>query len=376
MRLAQFIESNMEAILAEWEAFARTLLPASDGLDMTALRDHAEQILLATVRDLGSAQTENEQASKSRGEALRPAQAPETAAETHGFLRATGGFTLKQLVAEYRALRATVLKLWTAQHEPGPDTLADMTRFNEAIDQAVSESVDIFALETERWRNVFLGVLGHDLRGPLNAILLTSQLLSRLNDVTPVSKLAARLINGGERMRHLLDDLLDYSRASLDIGIRVTPSSVQLAEAFEEEIELQRAIRPDNLIEFVAEGGTVGVWDATRLRQALGNLVSNAAKYGDGGTPIKVHLIGYSYEATFTVENTGPSISASEVKSLFDPLRRAAHGDDETERTSLGLGLFIVRHIVRAHGGTVTLFSRDGKTVFSASLPKVPAASA
>lgn len=206
MRLAEFIESNMEAILSEWELFARTLLPAAGGLDMGALRDHAEQILQTVARDLGTSQSLREQSAKSRGEAVRPAQDPETAAESHGLLRASGGFTLKQLVAEYRALRATVLRLWADAHVPGPHTIDDMTRFNEAIDQAVAESVDFFAHETERWRNVFLGVLGHDLRGPLNAILLTSQLLSKLNDGSPGDKLTARLINGGERMKRLLDD--------------------------------------------------------------------------------------------------------------------------------------------------------------------------
>jgi len=292
MRLADFIETNMEEILSDWEEFARTLLPAAGGMSMSALRDHAEQIMHAVAQDLRKNQSRSEQAAKARGETVRSAPSPETAAETHAVLRATGGFTIQQMVAEYRALRAAVLRRWADSHEPGPDTLGDMTRFNEAIDQAVAESVDFFTVETERWRNVFLGVLGHDLRGPLNAILLTSRLLAQMNDGTPVNDVITRLIRGGERMRQLLDDLLDYNRGSLDLGIPVTPAITDLALTCQEEIELQRVAWPDNVIELVTEGPTQGMWDASRLKQVVGNLIANAAKYGDPGTPVTVRVAG------------------------------------------------------------------------------------
>jgi len=373
MRLAEFIDKEMESILAEWEAFARTLLPASGGLDIAALRDHAEQILRTAARDLRSHQSPSDQAAKSRGEDSRPRPEAETAAETHGLLRATSGFTLRQLVAEYRALRATVLRLWADQegHGSNPHMLVDMTRFNEAIDQAVAESVDFFALETDRWRNVFLGVVGHDLRGPLNAILLTSQLLTRLES-EPVNKLAARLINGGQRMKLLLDDLLDYSRVSLDLGIPVSPTVADLAIACEEEVDLQRAVWPAHTIELVTSGITDGLWDSARLKQVVSNLISNAAKYGDQGAPIVVRLSGDDEHVAISVENSGPTISADEIETVFDPLRRAAQVEGDNERASLGLGLFIVREIVQAHGGTVAVSSNAGRTVFSLTLPRRP----
>jgi signal transduction histidine kinase len=374
MRLADFIQTNMEAILTEWEAFAGTLLPAAGGMDTLALRDHAKQILAAVAADLRTPQTRTEQGAKSRGEAPRSEHSPETAAETHAVLRATSGFTMQQMVAEYRALRATVLRLWAESHQPGRDTLVDVGRFNEAIDQAVAESVDFFTRETQRWRNVFLGVLGHDLRGPLNAILLTSQVISKLGDGTPISEATARLMRGGERMRQLLDDLLDYSRTSLELGLPITPASVDLATVCQEEVELQRLAWPGHEIELATEGPTRGAWDASRLKQVLGNLIGNAAKYGDRGTPIDVVLAGAPDHVVLAVENTGPSIGEAGLDALFEPLRRGGHAATEGGGASLGLGLFIVRQIVRAHAGTVTVSSAAGKTAFKVTLPKQQAA--
>src|SRR5689334_18951576 len=152
MRLAEFIHRHTEAILAEWESFAATLLPAAAGLTSLALRDHAQQILEPVARDLGTTQTRDEQSEKSKGRAPKVAGAPETAAQTHAVLRARGGFDIIQLVAEYRALRASVLRLWT---NAGPLEKAgqeDMIRFNEAIDQAVAESVGHFHAQVEQSR--------------------------------------------------------------------------------------------------------------------------------------------------------------------------------------------------------------------------------
>src|SRR5690349_1914823 len=109
MRLAEFIRHNIEAILAEWEAFASSLLPAASALTSLALRDHAPQILEAVAKDLTSSQTRAEQSEKSKGRAPKVFGASETAAQTHAVLRARGGFDINQLVAEYRALRASVL---------------------------------------------------------------------------------------------------------------------------------------------------------------------------------------------------------------------------------------------------------------------------
>jgi signal transduction histidine kinase len=350
--------------------FASSLLPAAAGLDAAALRDHAEQILRAVAKDLRTAQTRQEQSAKSKGQAITLPGATETAAQTHALLRAAGGFSIRQLVAEYRALRASVLILWGDAWPHGPHAIEDVGRFNEAIDQAISESVDYFTTEVDRWRAVFLGVLGHELRGPLNAILLTSKLVAALSAGTPINEHTSRLLHSGERMRLLLDDLLDYNRASLDIGIRVSRMPIDLAAVCREEIEELRAAQPNATIEFAAADPTKGSWDASRIKQVLSNLVINAVKYGERGGLIRVDLRDDGSEVHLSVENTGPSIPKEQMNFLFEPLRRSASADLQAERESLGLGLFIVRQVALAHGGSVAAESAGGTTRFTVTLPR------
>src|SRR5687767_8100661 len=140
VRLADFIDANMEPILAEWVTFAESSGPAAKGMDTVALRDHAAEMLKAIVTDLRTPQTAAEQAAKSTGDA--DSTTADTAAEVHGSGRAESGFTVGEMVSEYRALRASVIRLWTtAQGTLHREDLEDLTRFNEAIDQALAESI-------------------------------------------------------------------------------------------------------------------------------------------------------------------------------------------------------------------------------------------
>src|ERR1700744_2357226 len=112
MRLGDFILQNIEPILAEWEAFAATQLPAAAGMTRTALRDQVAHMLVAIAKDLSETQTAEAQDQKSKGLAPAFLDAPKTAASTHALARAQDGFDINQMAAEYRALRASVLRLW------------------------------------------------------------------------------------------------------------------------------------------------------------------------------------------------------------------------------------------------------------------------
>lgn len=371
MRLADFILRDMEPILAQWEAFAATLLPAAASMESLGLRDHAEQMLQAVARDLRSSQTREAQREKSLGKAPQLTDAPETAAQTHALLRARAGFNINQLAAEYRALRASVLRLWMDDCVPDPPHLDDVIRFNEAIDQALAESVGFFSAQVDQNRNLLLGMLGHDMRSPLQAIQITATYLAALNAGDRVSGAASRLIRSGARMQALLDDLTDFNRTKLGLGINVTPTSVNLANLFADELDELRAIHPDRQIELRVRGDTQGVWDGQRLQQLLGNLVINALKYGAQNTPVCVTVIGDATHVRVEVSNCGTAIEQSMLERMFDPLMRGAAHEGTYERSgSLGLGLYIASEIAKAHHGAIDAWSNDAETLFSVLLPR------
>ena len=372
--LADFILHHMQAILAEWEDFARTLLPAAGGLDSLTLRDHAQQILEAIAKDLNTPQTREAQSEKSKGRAPTFHDAPETAAQTHAVLRARGGFDINQLVAEYRALRATVLRSWMdSSSRKATDTDTDteeILRFNEAIDQAVAESVGHFHSTVERYRNLLLGMLGHDMRNPLNSIVMTAAHLAELNAGEDISKAAARLVRSGASMQALLDDLTDFNRTNLGLGLRVMPYEVDLAQLANNELDQLRAAYPNRQIELQVAGDNRGHWDGARLQQVLRNLISNAIKYGAPDSPVRVTLHGGEPDVRLEVSNTG-HIEPSELHRLFEPLRRGTGQRDSHEtRDGLGLGLFIAREVAKAHGGEIDARCSGEQTTFEVRLPR------
>jgi signal transduction histidine kinase len=373
MRLAEFIADNTETILAEWEAFAASLAPAGANMTSLALRDHAPHILDAVVKDITTAQTREAQAEKSKGRGPRVLGSPATAAQTHALLRAQSGFDINQLVAEYRALRASVLRLWIDACPLDDASGTEIIRFDEAIDQAIAESVGDFHAHVEQNRNLFLGMLGHDMRTPLNAIVATASLLRALNAGEQVSAAAGRLIRSGASMRVLLDDLVEFNRTHLGLGIKVAPTDIDLAEELGGEVEQLRSVHPDRRIEWTVTGDAVGHYDGGRLKQVLRNLVTNAIVHGSSDTPVRVALVGEEPEIRLNVTNEGPTIDPSFQSELFDPLKRGiVYMNSHEYNDGLGLGLFIVRELVLAHGGRVEVHSdsTEGETTFTVILPR------
>jgi signal transduction histidine kinase len=370
MRLADFLLRNMETILGEWEEFAATLLPAAKGMTSRALRDHAKEILEAVAKDLSTPQTKEAQAEKSKGRAPKLVGA-ETAAQTHAVLRARSGFDINQLAAEYRALRTTALSLWMDACEHDEISLDDVVRFNEAIDQGIAESIGFFSAQVDQARNLFLGMLGHDMRSPLNTILMTAQYLSALNAGASVSEGAARLIRSGASMKVLLDDLIDFNRTTLGLGIKIDPAEVDLAALLRDELEQLRGAHPSRQIKLEIRGDTRGLWDGVRLQQLVRNLVVNAISYGAAETPVQVVFTGDGADVAIEVKNSGPAIEKEPLNQIFDPLKRGLTQDNrDANGAGLGLGLYIVREVARAHGGEVTVRSDNGETVFAVHLPR------
>ena len=371
MRLPKFIIQEMEQILVEWEAFAKSLYSKKAEMTSAALRDHAKQILEAIAADLCTEQSEEVQTRKSKGHMDPPADALEPAAHIHAVMRAKSGMDINEMASEYRALRASVLRLWGEDKHLDRESLQDMIRFNEAIDQALAESITSFAEHVDQSRNLLLGMLGHDMRNPLNAIALTAELLGSLNAGEEVAEAAQCLVNSGGAMQVLLDDLVDFSRRELGLGISIEVAPVDLGTVCAIELNQHRAAHPGSRTELLKEGDLHGQWDGKRLQQVLRNLLSNASSYGTPGEPVRVAVYGDENTVRLEVCNTGPAIDPASAERIFEPLWRGSLPEKSANRGGLGLGLYIVREIARAHGGEVELHSHGGETVFSVRLPRV-----
>lgn len=217
-----------------------------------------------------------------------------------------------------------------------------------------------------------LGIVGHDIRGPLSAILATAQVqLKAKNLPDGQAKALQRIERSTVRIQKIVDDLLDFTRARVGKGIPLEKSEVCLVELIQRLLDESTAVNPDREFRFVHHEATVpGLWDAGRLSQVFANLLDNAVKYSPPKSPIDVVLQSAPDQATLEVRNGGSPIPAQKLAMLFEPFSRGEDSGTHA-RTSLGLGLFIVREIVRRHEGTVEVASdAEAGTRFKVTLPR------
>lgn len=373
MRLDRFIHARMDDILSEWAAFAATLLPAAAPMSDLALRDHARQILLAIALDIETAQNPEEQLQKSQG-LSDDSDGADSPAAIHGALRQASNFSLLQLSAEFRALRATVLRLWLPQVQLMSASTADqMVRFNEAIDQALAESVVTYSARADQMRELFLAILGHDLRAPLSGISLAGDMLT-LQPVTPdrAIELGRRIKRSTRLMATMVEDLIGYTRTQLGAGLPTTLADTDVGAICQAAADDAIATHPKRRFELSLAGPLHGQFDGVRLHQLLTNLMINAAQHGDKDSPVRISAQGDQAAIRIDVHNLGPVIPADSIEAVFSPLVQLPgdEGDEARSRTSLGLGLFIAREIALAHGGAIVAASdAEHGTTFSVTLP-------
>src|ERR1700722_18658451 len=214
MSLATFIRKNERPIIEHWEIFARTLVPASDDMSPQNLRNHIKDILAFIADDIESTQTDSEQVKKSEGK-KKSKDAEHSAAEIHASLRQAGGFSMDQMVSEFRALRASVIRLWEAQlMEATKVDISDLTRFNESLDQAVTEATSYYAKTIDHSRDLFLAILSHDLRNPIGAMKMSAQLTLNIGPLNErQTMLVSQVIASAGRVTEIINHLLDLTRA-------------------------------------------------------------------------------------------------------------------------------------------------------------------
>lgn len=377
MRLADFISSEAESILAEWEGFAHTMKPAADNMTAKELRNHAAVMLGMIAKDLRTAQSVEQQIEKSHGE--EPGEHDDAG---HGVARHESKFTIEQVVSEYRALRSSVLRLW-AQSLPltSATDIKDLIRFDEAIDQLLAASVFSFAdaklkaeqAEKER-RNQFLAMLGHELRNPLSPISSAAAILKNTkNDDPRISRISNVLTRQVEHMSSLLDDLLDVSRVTRGmIEIRLEMVDVrQIVEHAVEQVSPQIRARYQNLaVTTPAEPALVQA-DKKRIVKIITNLLANAAKYTPEGGHLQLKMTSLDDEVLISIEDDGIGMTSEFVPHAFDLFAQAARTADRTQG-GLGLGLALVKNLVELHSGHVECSSEGlGKgSQFTVRLPR------
>jgi signal transduction histidine kinase len=373
VRLSAFINTHVEEILVEWEAFSRRRVPEGEWRSDAGLRDHLGELLNVISRDLETPRR-TERARAEPEIELREKAHVETVGEKHGAGRAEQGFTLAQTTAEFPLLRSCVMRLWLhSRTSVSPDDIDDLARFNEAIDVALRTSVSQYVERIDRSKEMFLGILGHDLRNPISAIVMSAKLMLEMPDERHERReLAKRIVSIGERMHHMVGDLLDFTRSRLGGQIAIERHSADLAKTMREAADEFTTAHPDASVRVEVAGDFRGHWDDERIRQVLGNLLDNAMHHGAKDAPIDLSARSEANEATIAVHNEGPPIPEERHAQIFEPLT-GAHDQKDAVRhdpNHLGLGLYIAREIVRAHEGRIDVqSSAEGGTTFTIHLP-------
>ncbi len=375
MTISALIHEQLDSLAQDFAGVARAQLPAAAGLSDKELRNSVRDILLAVADDIEQPQTANHQRAKAQGG--HPDHAPDLTlhAQVHAARRLAQGFTQDQLVAEYRALRASLSR----RVEQGSFTMGELVRLNEALDQAMLESIRCYAAQLEHAQELFIGALGHDLRNPLGAIAMSAEVILRDEAMDSWATVAAvRVKNSANRMGRLIEDLIDFTRTRLGGTLPIRPARMELVAVLRDVVDELRALHPTRDLKLQAHGEAWGRWDAGRIAQLVSNLVGNAIQYGDPQQPVTVGAALDHDQARITVHNEGVPIPEDGIAHIFDPLVRLAQPDAEdragTSGPSVGLGLYICREVVLAHGGRIEVASAPGQgTTFTVSLPAEPA---
>jgi signal transduction histidine kinase len=287
------------------------------------------------------------------------------------------GFSTRQLIAEFRALRATVIRLWQqGSVDVCQASLNDITRFNEAVDRALSEAAVRYSEEIDRSRELFLGILGHDLRNPLAAISGLAELQARAKEPERCAAFAKQISISAGRMSRMITDLLELTRVRLGTGIVTTRITADLREICATAVQEMQAIFPDRIFRLDCADSLAGEWDAARMSQVVSNLLGNAVQHGAATSAVTLSGKRNGNLVEIAVHNEGTPIAADAMPKLFDRLfqGQVSGKTDDDQSTSLGLGLYIANEIVMAHGGTISVTSSELEgTIFTTRLPIVSA---
>lgn len=254
---------------------------------------------------------------------------------------------------------------------PATDAAEDEWLLSALADQAAVALEKTRLDETAEFRERLIGIVSHDLRNPISSILLGTELLLTRDVLDDRSiKTVVRMRSSASRAERMISDLLDFTQARLGGGISVQRKPMDLQAVVRHVVDEMEQVHPDRTFAVIQEGDGLGSWDFDRLAQVLGNLLSNAVHYSPAGSVVRVETRGSEHEVALLVQNAGPPIPVDRLPYVFKPMQRAAAELSSTSR-SVGLGLYIVKHLVEAHQGRITLESTEGEgTTVTVLLPR------
>ena len=357
MSVAADLRTFKHEIGSRWEAAVLADAPALAQLPRASLVDHLPEFLEGLAAWVEGNRTDAELGFS-------------RLAEGHALQRHSAGIPLEELTAEYATLRRSILET-LLERTPADQLTASLVVVDAGIDRAVGEAIKRYAKARDHVRERFIGILGHDLRDPLTAVMMSATLLSAMIPAEDKqAQLVAKISRSAERIERMIDDVLDFARGRLDGQIPITPTLVDLGDVCRAVVDEARALSPGREIELETRGDLRGLLDRDRVSQALGNLVSNARHYGIGPITVRAWEREDRHAIFTSVTNHGPTIPPAVIARIFDPFARAT----TTRRSGgLGLGLYIVDQIALAHGGTCSARSTaDDGTTFSIEWPRVP----
>lgn len=371
MRLSKFIRANPDDIERAWEDFARTLTPFAADLSDSILRDDLRDILTAMSDDMDTPQSSAEQQAKSKGHGPRGGALDRISA-IHARTRLDSGFSLEHAISEYRALRSSILFLWVRSAPKSEDIqLAEVTRFNETIDQAIAELVRRYASKDEMLNDQFVGALSHEIRNPLSAIALVAETLNKSSLEEPQRNNVARIHKNIESINRIVDDLAILVRSRMRVGLPLSKESSDLGAITEETLEQIKLSNPNAIFKIEKIGDLTGTWDKLRLQQMIFNLASNAVTHSSD-KQARIVVRAADTDVVLTISNRGKAIPEDEQQRIFEPFVHQGGSASAGPSSGLGLGLFVVREIVQAHQGSIAVVSNEIEgTTFTVRLPRI-----
>jgi signal transduction histidine kinase len=374
-RIVALLSERKSALLERWIAAVRSdpAIPSVQRLDDDEVRDYVPKLIDELAESM--AQSARTGPRGATGHEIGGTDA----ARVHARDRFATHYTLAELLRELAWLRGVLLDLAAEDTKLEGWTVDEAKLVHQAIDEvmitAAVEMEQASAQELRRdlaFRELFIGILGHDLRNPLSSIVFTTAALLRAEEIPPGQARALRRIAASaDRMGKLIHDMLDLTRLRSGGGLAVERRPVDLGKVCREVIEELEVIHANRSIVWTADGDLWGAWDPDRLAQLVSNLVGNALTYSPEGTPVRVSGRADGPGVALDVNNQGPPIPPQTMETLFDPFRRGP--ESARGKGGLGLGLYVAQKIVEAHGGSIRAESDAARgTTFTVVLPRAP----